>query len=161
MIAPKLFEQGMPNRTAPIVLEMIEPIRGLDERRTLTGRRIGNANTVSSRAKMNFLFHLVSTKAGPFRLHQASSGFRNGRVLCLSQESSAKFFRRENQRLTNFGDFIKFVGVALETHRQLLSEVHSINSPPIRLMMKFHFNGLDGDDQLLLGLLRLNLAQHR
>src|SRR5262245_42319231 len=81
MIAPKLFEQGSPNRTPPIVLEMIEPIRCLDERRTLTGRSIGNANTVGSRAKMNFLFHLVGTNARPFRLHRSSNGSRSDPVL--------------------------------------------------------------------------------
>src|SRR5262245_60642174 len=72
MIAGKLFQKRPPNRTAPIVFKMVKPIRGLDERRTLACRRISYANTISSRAKMNFLFHLISTKARPLRLHRSS-----------------------------------------------------------------------------------------
>src|SRR5262249_9776785 len=55
MLSGKLAEEIAPDRTLPVVFEMVEPVSGLDQRRTLPGHSVGDPDTIARSAKVNFL----------------------------------------------------------------------------------------------------------
>jgi len=63
----KTEQDVVPHRAAPVEVEMVEPVGGLDQRRSCAGRRIGEANAVGGRAKTNVLLAF---------LHRVSPGVR-------------------------------------------------------------------------------------
>src|SRR2546427_4688368 len=57
VIARELYQHMAPDRTTPVEFEMTEPVRRLHQRRPATDGGVGDAHRVSSRAKMDLLFH--------------------------------------------------------------------------------------------------------
>ena len=55
MLGRKRMQKVAPDRTLPVVFEMVEPVGGLDQRRSLAGERVGDANAIGSGAEMNLL----------------------------------------------------------------------------------------------------------
>src|SRR5262249_40678608 len=55
MLGGERLQQMTPDRTLPVVFEMVEPVGRLDQRQTLADFGIGDANAVRRRAEMDFL----------------------------------------------------------------------------------------------------------
>ena len=55
MIGGDLAQQVAPDRTLPVVFEMVEPVGSLDHRRAAADFGVSDAHAVGSRAEMNFL----------------------------------------------------------------------------------------------------------
>src|SRR5215510_1757121 len=55
MLSGKLAEEIAPDRTLPVVFEMVEPVSGLDQRRTVSSHGVGDPDAIARSAKVNFL----------------------------------------------------------------------------------------------------------
>src|SRR5262245_61129512 len=66
MLSGKLAEEIAPDRTLPIVFEMVEPVSGLDQRRTLSGHGVGDPDAIACGAKVNFLLGYCRRRAHGF-----------------------------------------------------------------------------------------------
>ena len=55
MISRKPDKKMTPDRTLPIVFQMVQPVSGLDQRRTLSANRVSQAYAVCCPAVANFL----------------------------------------------------------------------------------------------------------
>src|ERR1043166_162481 len=55
IVPRKSYKKVMPNRTVPIVLKMIEPVAGFDERWTMSTDCIGKADAIGCAAVTNIL----------------------------------------------------------------------------------------------------------
>jgi len=70
MIARERVDQMPPHRTVPIEFEMIQPVRRLHERRSLTDRGVRNPNLVGGRADPDLMRRHAGIQRSPPLVHR-------------------------------------------------------------------------------------------